>query len=423
MSESMDRVTRQPLWRQRRVRIGLGAAAVVFGLVVMAINFLGPAQRTVRLPMAQVSIDEVQPGVYHDFTTLQGNVAPRDVVYLDALEGGQVQKVLVHAGDHITAGQPLVVFRNTQLQLDVINEEGRLAESISQQQQYEKQLEQQRADNEKALAQIDYQVVSLQQQADRRDALLKTGYIAKETDEQIHDQLDYNKRIRPVQAETNARQETLRVQQLPKIRQEIASLQKSLEITGRTLDDLTVKAPVSGRLTAMDLQPGENRNRGDRLGQITLETGFKIAAQVDEYYLGRVAPGQTGQIDIDGRTLNLKAERIYPEVKNGAFTVDLSFQGAQPQGLLPGEMVQGKLSLGADRPALILPAGAFLERSGGDWAFVVAADGRHADRRRIKIGRRNSEQVEVLSGLKAGERVITSDYQGLEKIDRVDLTK
>ncbi len=229
--------------------------------------------------------------------------------------------------------------------------------------------------------------------------------------------------IRPVQVETNKRQEALRVQQLPQIRQEMASLQKSLQITRATLDDLTVKAPASGRLTAMDLQPGENRNRGDRLGQITLETGFKIAAQVDEYYLGRVAPGQTGQIDIDGRTLNLKAERIYPEVKNGAFTVDLSFEGPQPQGLLPGEMVQGKLSLGADRPALVLPAGAFLERSGGDWVFVVAPDGRHADRRRIKIGRRNSEQVEVLSGLRPGERVITSDYQGLEKIDRVDLAK
>ncbi len=203
----------------------------------------------------------------------------------------------------------------------------------------------------------------------------------------------------------------------------MASLQKSLQITRATLDDLTVKAPASGRLTAMDLQPGENRNRGDRLGQITLETGFKIAAQVDEYYLGRVSPGQTAQIDLDGRSLNLRVERIYPEVKNGVFTVDLSFQGAQPQGLLPGEAVQGKLSLGADRPALVLPAGAFLERSGGDWVFVVAPGGDHADRRRIKIGRRNSEQVEVLSGLRPGERVITSDYQGLEKIDRVDLAK
>ena len=423
MTQDMDRKIREPLWRSRRARIVLAATVALALMIGTAVAFLGPARRSVRLPRAQVSIDEVQSGVYHDFTTLQGQVAPRDIIYLDALEGGQVQTVLVHAGDHVTAGQPLLVFRNTQLQLDVMEREAREVESITQQQTFEKQLEQTRADNEKALANIDYNITRLQQQADRRDELVKTGYVAKETAELVRDELNYNKMIRPVQVETNKRQEKLRIEQLPQIRQEMASLQKSLQITRATLDDLTVRAPASGRLTAMDLQPGENRNRGDRLGQITLETGFKIAAQVDEYYLGRVSPGQTAQIDLDGRSLNLRVERIYPEVKNGAFIVDLSFQGAQPQGLLPGEAVQGKLSLGADRPALVLPAGAFLERSGGDWVFVVASDGGHADRRRIKIGRRNSEQVEVLSGLRPGERVITSDYQGLEKIDRVDLTK
>lgn len=423
MSQDMDRRVRQPLWRTRRARIAAGVAMALVLVVGTAMAFLGQAKRSVRLPAAQVTIDEVQRGTYHDFTTLQGQVAPRDIIYLDALEGGQVQKVLVHAGDRITAGQPLVVFRNTQVQLNVAEEEGRLTESITGQQNYEKQLEQTRADNEKALAQIDYNIQRLRQQADRRDVLVATGYVAKETAELVHDELSYNQMIRPIQVETNQRQEKLRVEQLPKIREEMANLQKSLEITRRTLDDLTVKAPASGRLTSMDLQPGENRERGARLGQITLDTGFKIQAQVDEYYLGRVAPGQTGQIDVDGRSVNLKAERIYPEVKNGTFTVDLDIQGAQPPGLLPGQMVQGKLSLGADRPALVLPAGAFLERSGGDWVFVVSADGHHADRRRIKIGRRNSEQVEVLSGLSPGERVITSDYQGLEKIDRVDLSR
>ena len=423
MTQDMDRVVRRPIWRSRRATIALGAAVAVVLALVTVLLFVSPAKRSVRLPLAQVSIDTVQRGTYHDFTTLQGAVAPRDVVYLDALEGGQVQKILVHAGDRITVGQPLVMFRNTQVELDVLEREGRLVESITQQQSYEKQLEQNRADNEKTLAQIDYNIVRLQRMAEKRDPLLQAGYVSRETAQQVHDELDYNKKIRPVQAQTNERQEALRKEQLPKIHIQMASLENSLKITQATLGDLTVKAPVSGRLTAMDLQIGENRNRGDRLGEITMDSGFKIAAQVDEYYLGRVAPGQTAQIDVNGRSLNLRAERIYPQVKNGAFTVDLSFQGPQPQGLLPGEAVQGKLSLGADKPALVLPAGAFLERSGGDWAFVVSSDGRHADRRRIKIGRRNSEQVEVLAGLRPGERVITSDYQGLEKIDRVDLKK
>ena len=423
MTEQMDRVVRRPAWRSRRGMAVLGAAAAAALALTAALAFIAPARRSVSLPLATVSIDQVQRGVFHDFTTLQGKIAPRDVIYLDALEGGQVQKVLVHAGDRIAEGQPLLVFRNTQLELDVMEREGRLIESLTQLQTYEKQLEQNRADNEKTLAQIDYNILRLKQQADRRDVLTEVGYVPREQTEQVHDELDYNRMIRPVQVETNRRQETLRLQQLPKLHEELASLQQSLKFTRAKLDDLTVRAPATGRLTAMDLQVGENRNHGDRLGEVTLDTGFKISADVDEYYLSRVAPGQMADIDLDGRTLRLTVERVYPQVKNGVFTVDLRFQGAQPDGLLPGEAVQGKLSLGADRPALVLATGASLERSGGDWFFVVTADGRHADRRRIRIGRRNAEQVEVLSGLAVGDRVITSDYQGLEKIDRVDLKK
>ena len=421
MTDQMDKKVRRSPWRSRGLRIALGGGAAAIVAIVMIAVFVGPARRSVRVAAATLSIDTVQRGVFHDFTTLQGKVAARDIIYLDALEGGQVQKILVHAGDRVTQGQPLLVFRNTQLELDVIEREGRLVESITQLQTFDRQLEQNRADNQKTLAQIDYNIGRLAQQAARREPLLSAGYVSSEAGEQVRDELAYNRAIRRVQAETNQRQEVLRSRQLPDIRAELKNLQQSLGITRAKLDDLTVRAPAPGRLTAMDLQIGENRNHGDRLGMITLDTGYKIAAAVDEFYLRRVLPGQVAELDLDGRAPKLTVERIYPEVKNGTFTVDLKFQGAAPPGLLPGQAVQGKLSLGADQPALILPAGAFLERSGGDFAFVLTPDGRRAERRRIKIGRRNAEQVEVLSGLKDGDRVITSDYQGYEKIDRIDL--
>jgi HlyD family secretion protein len=294
-------------------------------------------------------------------------------------------------------------------------------ESITQLQSYEKQLEQNRADNAKALAQIDYNILRLNRMAGRRDVLLAAGYTPRETTEQIHDELDYNRTLRPVQADTNRRQEALRLSQLPQLRAELDSLQKSLAITRTKLGDLMVRAPAAGRLTAMDLKLGENRNRGDRLGEISLDTGFKVSADVDEYYLSRVAVGQSAELDVHGRPTRLKVTRVIPQVHGGTFTVDLAFDGSSPQDVVPGEAVQGRLALGADRPGLVLPAGAFLERTGGDWVFVVRPDGRAADRRRIRIGRRNADQVEVLAGLKPGEQVITSDYQGWDKIDRVDL--
>jgi HlyD family secretion protein len=224
-----------------------------------------------------------------------------------------------------------------------------------------------------------------------------------------------------MQDESNRKQEQLRVQQLPQIHSQLVKLQQDLKITHGKLENLTVRAPVTGRLTAMDLKVGENRNRGERFGEITPETGDKLAAEVDEYYLGRVQNGQIAKIEIGDRTRALKVVRVYPKVTNGTFTVDLAFEDVTPAGLLPGQALQGKLALGADRTAVILPAGAFLERTGGDWIFVLAKDGKSALRRTLRIGRRNDEQVEVLSGLAVGEQAIISDYTGLERIDRIDL--
>ena len=215
----------------------------------------------------------------------------------------------------------------------------------------------------------------------------------------------------------------MRHRQAPQIQAELATLQESLKVTRSKLDALVLRAPVAGRLTDMDIKPGEIRNRGQRLGQIVPDTGYKLQAQVDEYYLDRVRPGETGAVTIGDREVPVRVTRVDPQVKNATFQVDLAFEGASPHGLLPGQALEGRLTLGGDRPALILPAGAFLERTGGDWVMVADAGANHADRRRVRIGRRSGEQVEVLAGLKPGERVITSDYAGFEKVERVELSK
>jgi len=421
MTDGMDRRLGGRWRRARRFAPLAGAAGGLALAAVLGFAFLGHAEPTVRVRAETLSIDTVKPGVFHDFTSLQGRIAPRETVYLDALEGGQVDKLLIQAGDRVTKGQPLIVFRNTQLELDVLDRAGRLVESITQLQTYEKQLEQNRADNEKTLVGIDYSILRLKRMEERREHLAAQGFIARETLDQIQDELNYNTLLKPVQAETNRRQEALRVAQLPKIRQEMASLEESLAKTRAKLEDLTVRAPVDGRITAMELVIGENRNRGERLAEITLDSGFKVSADIDEYYLGRVQLGQIAEADFDAGPCRLKVVRIYPQVKSGVFTADLEFTGKPPQGLVPGQAVQGRLSLGGDRPALILPAGAFLSRTGGDWVFVLTPDGHRAERRRVQLGRRNALQVEVLGGLKPGERVVTSDYQGWDRIQRLDL--
>ncbi|HEX3407541.1 MAG TPA: HlyD family efflux transporter periplasmic adaptor subunit [Caulobacteraceae bacterium] len=419
----MDRpVSRPPPWRQRRVLIAGGGGAGGLALLVAALLAVGGVS-SVRVPAATVAIDDVQPGVFHDFVPLKGKAAPKEEIYLDVLDGGQVAEVLARSGDQVAAGQPLLRFRNTALELDVLDREGRLVESITQLQTYEKDLEQTRVANEKAAQEIAYNIVRLARADARREPLLARGFVPKEQTDQLKDELTYDQHLAPVQAESNRRQEALRQAQLPQIAVEMATLKESLAVTRSKLDSLVLKAPIAGKLTEDNLQVGQILKPGDRVGEVVPATGFKALADIDEYYLGRVAIGQGADVTIDGKSYPMLVTRVNPQVKDATFQVELAFRGQQPAGLLPGEALEGKLAVGGDRRALILPAGPWLERTGGDWVMVVAGDGGHAERRRIKLGARNAEQVEVLAGIRPGERVITSDYAAFEKVGRVDLSR
>jgi HlyD family secretion protein len=417
----MDRKVTRAWWR-RPPAIAGGVAGLVLLMLGAAAAISAGAKPAVRVPADTVTVETATSGVFRDVVPLRGRVVPREIIYLDALEGGQVQKVMAQPGDMVVAGQPLIQFLNTQLELEVLDREGRLVESITQLQSYEKQLEDTRVANEKAAARIAYDIVRLSSMAARRDALLAKGFVAREQHQAVHDELDYNRRLEPLQAASNRQQDALRRRQLPQIHAELASLQESLRITRSKLDNLILRAPVAGRLTEVEQNIGQIRNRGERLGQIVPDTGVKVQANIDEYYLARLRPGLAGVVEVGGREWPLRVTRVDPQVKDATFVVELAFAAQTPPGLLPGQTLDGRLTLGGDQKALVLPAGPFLERTGGDWVMVMTSD-RRAERRRIKVGRRSAEQVEILGGLTAGDRVITSDYAAFEKVERVDLAR
>jgi HlyD family secretion protein len=417
----MDRRIAKPRWHRYR-RWGIPSAGLIAATVFAAIFYVNTTSRTVRIPRASITIAAVESSVYRDAIPLRGRVVPRDTIFLDALEGGRVGRVMIESGDPVKIGQPLIELSNTELELDVLDREGRLVESITQLQSYQTQLEQNRLANAKALAAIDYDIVRLRRAIARRAQLVQSGIVAREVNDTLQDELDHALITRPIQAASNAQQERLRTEQLPHIRAQIAKLRQDVEITRSKLENLTVRSPVNGHMIAIDLKVGENRNRGERLGELASDTGYKVSADVDEFYLRRLRKDQTATVRVGDKDTGLRVIRIYPHVNNGTFAVDLAFEGATPEGLFAGQAVQGTLLFGGDTPALTLPAGAFLERTGGNWAFVLDANGTSARRRPLTIGRRNTEQVEVLSGVRPGDRVITSDYAGWDRIDRVVLT-
>jgi HlyD family secretion protein len=422
----MDRRIRRHRWSLAHWPLTVKLAVAGVALVLLAFPVIELTSRTdirtVRIPLSQVAIATVEKGVFHDLVAVRANVVPRDTVYIDAVDGGRVERVLVEPGDLVQAGAPMIELSNTNLALSVIQEESQLNQAISQLQQNEIALEQNRLSNDRALAEIGYGLVRLGRSAARHNVVAAAGAESAEQRDVVADELAYYKQLQPIQADSNKRQSELRDRLLPDIHRQLAILRGNLDVVHSTLDGLIVRAPVTGRVTAIDLKVGEHRNAGQRLAEVTPNTGMKLSANIDEFYLPRVHAGQSATIEFGGQTAQATAWRVYPQVKNGQFTVEMHFEGASPAGLVAGESVQGRLQLGGDTPASLLPVGPFLERTGGDWVFVVAPDGKTARRRRIKIGRRTTEQLEIVSGLAPGERVLTSDYTSLDKADQISLT-
>jgi HlyD family secretion protein len=405
------------------------AGRVVLAIVVVACVVLGAIEifvssgvQSLRLPAAQATYATVEQGIFHDLIPLRASVIPRETIYVDAVDGGRIDRVLVEPGDTVQQGQPIIELSNTNLALSVIQQESQLNQAISQLQQNEIALEANKLSNERALAEVEYGLVRLKRSGARRENLASRGLESAEQRDVIADELAYYQRLMPIQTDSNRRQSSLRDRLLPDIHRQLTILRGNLDVVHRTLDGLIVRAPVSGRVTAIDLKVGEHRDAGQRLAEVTPPSGMKLSADVDEFYLARVRLGQVADVDLHGQSVEVAVKRIYPQVHDGRFRVDFDFDGATPGNLVSGETTQGRLQLGDDSTARIIPVGPFLERTGGDWIFVVAPDGQSAQRRHIKAGRRSVEQLEILSGLSVGERVITSDYAALAKADRILLT-
>jgi HlyD family secretion protein len=423
----MDRPVRHPAWAPTAwplpARVGLAVAIIVAVLVLVLRLVVGPGVRTLRVPLQQVTVSTVEQGVFHDLIPLHASVVPRETVYVDSIDGGRVDRVLVEPGDLVQEGQPMIELSNTNLALQVIQQESQLNQAISQLQQNEITLEQEELSNARALAQIDYNILRLSRSTARREGLAAKGLVSAEDRDLAADELAYYKRLRPIQVESGQRQTDLRDRLLPDIHQQLKILRGNLAVVHDKLDSLVVRAPVTGKVTAIDLKVGETPAAGERLAEVTPQTGMKLIADIDEFYLARVRVGQTATVILEEQPSRLTVRRVYPQVRDGQFRIDLDFNAASPPTLIDGAAAQGSLQLGGDTRAVVLAAGPFLERTGGDWVFVVAPNGQTADRRHIQVGRRTNEQVEILGGLTVGERVITSDYTGFDRVDRIVLAQ
>lgn len=419
---AMDRiVVTRPRW-PRRVALALGALALVVGgyLVVRPAS-----QRSLAVQGSHVTLGKVTRGRFDDIISVRGRVTPLRTTFVDTASGGQVEAIRVEDGATVERGQLLVELSNTGLQLDLISREAQITEQLNALRGLELAQEQTRLTHEREMVELRYQIKRLTRQIEASTPVVEAGGSPRIELDNQRDELEYYQQRLAVQTRTRASADRLQQAQLVQMRAAAKQLEANLAIARDNLERLKVKAPISGKLSAFNLEVGQSLGAGDRIGQIDDPERFKVVADLDEFYLARVEVGQPAQYLVGATTYRLAVSKIRPQVANAQFQVELTFEGEAPAAgaIRRGQTAQIALQLGQPSEALLIPNAAFYNDTGGAWVFVVSGDHSHAVRRTVRLGRRNPQQIEVLDGLTAGEEIVTSPYTSYLDMDRLQLTR
>lgn len=411
----MDKPRQINFWQKwRRATSAVILIAAIAALWVMAAP---TSERTLRVNKNELIIASVQQGIFEDVIPLRGEVMPLRTLYLDAIEGGRVEKIHLEDGATIEVSAAIVDISNTRLQLESITREAQVSEQINLLQTQELNLARNDLEHKRNLTELDHQIKTQNQHLDRMKPLLKRQLISAAELQDTEGNLAYLKKRQQLIREARAVDQALQAAQLKQLRDSVTSLNKNLTFARTNLASLNVKAPIAGRLTAFSLEPGQSLMPGERFGQIDDPDHFKLMAQVDEFYMNRTRVDQTAMAKIDQQEFRLRIKKIYPQVVDGQFRIDLVFTGNQPPNISRGQTLQLRLQMGANEPAQLIPNNSFFQDTGGHWIFVVSANGKQAYRRDIKLGRRNSQFIEVISGLTLDEQVIVGPYTTYADID------
>lgn len=412
-------LVRPLLWRRYTLFAALGILVIGGGIYFLA----GVHNHVYRVDLDRVTLGTVTQGPFEDFIAVRATAAPFTTHYLTADQGGTVKQVLAEDGATVKAGQPLILLTNAALQLQVASREADTASQINALENTKLQLEDTRFKYEHDLLDIEHQIGKLKSDLARDKVLLDGNAIAPATYKQEEDEYAYELKLREATIASRDAAQTVRADQLAQLQNTLSRLNTSMSIAKASMDALTIRAATDGQLTALDAEVGQSKAQGAVLGQVDSLDRFKLTALVDEFYLGRVVVGQVALFTVDARDYQAKVAKIYPQIANGTFKVDLHFTDTTPEHLHTGQAIDIKLELGGAATAKMLPNGPFYQDTGGNWAFVVAPDGRYAERRTLRLGRRNPEFIEVLEGLEPKERVIISGYEAYKNIDRIEFEK
>lgn len=402
---------------QRKHILWIAGGLLFIFLLVKIIT--GAGTKTLKVDRDKITISNVTRGQFNDYIRVSGQVEPIATIYLDAEEGGRVKERLIEEGATVKAGDIILRLENRTLYQEIMSSESNLAQKENMLRQTRINFENQMIETRRRLLASTFDIQKKKRNFNQQQALYEDKLIPAET--YITAKEDYEHAIQEQEINRLKAQNDsmIMVSEMTQLTTDLAKMRQTLQLVYERLNNLNVKAPVDGQLGMLDAEIGQSIGQGTRIGQINVLTNFKVQAMIDEHYIDRVRHGLSGTLERQDKSYNLNIRKVYPEVRQGQFRIDMVFEGDKPDNIRTGQTYYINLELGQPQEAVMLPRGGFFQSTGGQWVYVLDKSGEFATRRSIRIGKQNPQFYEVIEGLNPGEQVITSGYENFGNNDRL----
>ena len=376
-------------------------------------------KRSLNVNKAEISIKTVEQGFFEDFLVFQARVEPMNSMLVNIIEGGAVQEIYVGNGDMVVKGQPLARLYNPNSELNYMQQETAIIEQINNLNKAKLDLRNQELNLAKDLISIEHDYLDAKNSYDLNKKLFDQEILAKNEWQITQENFRFQKERMNIIKQSVTKEKQANQIQIGQLNQSISIMDKSLSILRDNKKNFLITAPQSGRLSSFEPILGKTYTQGVSIGTIDVMKGYKLVADVDEFYLDKIKMNQKGTVEFNGKTLDIEIVKIIKEIKSGQFQVELNFASTENIDLQQGLSFGVRLNLSEKTKSILLSKGSFNQETAGKWIFVV--NGTTAERRNIKLGRENPLYYEVLDGLKVGEKVLTSTYKDYTNVEVLNL--
>ena len=417
----MDIPITKKRFSQPKIAITVGAILLISFVIYLSMSFGGSS--TLNIDTERIIISTIKDGVFQENIPVNGSVLPVTTIYLDALEGGRVEEIFVEDGTIMKQGEPILRLSNTDLELNLVNQETSVYNLLTQMQISQNAARENTINKLNRKTDVENAFIEANRKYNLNKALYAEKAIGSQEFEESKNNYNYQKQRMELALQVLKQDSMSTALESSQSKSSYTRTQSALALMRKKVEDLVVRAPVDGQITSLDAQIGESKNKGERLGQIDVLSGFKVRADIDENYISRIYAGQYGSFTFNGNSYKLIIKKVFTQVTNGRFQVDMHFESEIPEGIRRGQSLSIRLALSDEKQALLIPKGSFFQKTGGNWIFKLSDDGKSAYRIDIQLGSQNTEYYEVLQGLKPGDKIITSSYEDFGDKNELILTK